>query len=439
MKLLEYESKKILSDQGIPIPNGQVIETPEEINNLPAKLHFPMAVKAQVFTTGRGKAGGIRFAECESELTEIAHLMQGDQIRGFPIQSLLLEKKLPINKELYLGITLDNSRKKRVMLACSLGGMDLNQVAKRDPEQIHKRYLHSLIGAPPYLTRELAYQLKLPLKLTREVARILKKLYQISLDFDATLAEINPLVVTEDGRLYAADAHIEIEDEAAFRQEKNLAPLAILIREQKGGKEPTEFEKKAAKIDRMSYRGVAGRVVEFEDDYGTEVVAGVTPGKGGQTVHGIPVYNSVREAVENHSINATVVSVPPAFAKDATMEAIDADIELINVFTERIPRSDVIEFLEFAELGGVRVIGPNSLGVISPGKGKLGPIGGPLDETNRTFTPGEVGIISRSGSMTTETANMLSVNGFGQSTAVSIGGDPIVGSTFLETLPLFEI
>lgn len=274
MKLLEYESKKILSDRGISIPNGQVIKTPEEINNLPAKVQFPLAVKAQVFTTGRGKAGGIRFAECESELTEIARLMQGDEIRGFPIQSLLVEEKLSIKKELYLGITLDNSRKKRVMLASLLGGMDLNQVAKHDPERIHKRYLHSLIGAPPYLTRELTYQLELPLKLTREVARILKKLYQISLDFDATLAEINPLVVTEDDRLYAADAHIEIEDEAAFRQEKNLAPLAIPIREQKGGKEPTEFERKAAEIDKMSYRGVAGRVVEFEGDLGLLIGAG---------------------------------------------------------------------------------------------------------------------------------------------------------------------
>lgn len=189
-------------------------------------------------------------------------------------------------------------------------------------------------------------------------------------------------------------------------------------------------------------QGITGReALTFTNtmlEYGTEVVAGITPGKGGQTVHGIPVYNSVREAVERHSINATVVSVPPAFAKDATMEAIDANIELINVFTERIPRGDVIEFLEFAELRGVRVVGPNSLGVISPGKGKLGPIGGPVDETNRTFISGKVGIISRSGSMTTETANMLSVNGFGQSTAVSIGGDPIVGSTFREMLPLFE-
>lgn len=274
MKLLEHESKKILSKRGIPLPNGYLIEGPGEVERITDKINFPLAVKAQVFTTGRGKAGGVKFAKDRKELRKAVEELHGGDIQGFPVQSLLVEERLSIVKELYLGITLDNSRKRRVMLVTSMGGMDLNEVAKRNPEKIHRRCLRSLVGAPPYLTRELAYQLELAPDISSEIADILGKLYQISVEFDATLAEINPLILTEDNELYAADAHIEIEDEAVFRQESNLQQLNVPIREQKGGREPTEFEKRAAQIDKMSYRGVAGRVVEFDGNLGLLIGAG---------------------------------------------------------------------------------------------------------------------------------------------------------------------
>jgi len=189
-------------------------------------------------------------------------------------------------------------------------------------------------------------------------------------------------------------------------------------------------------------QGITGReAVTFTRgmlDYGTKVVAGVTPGKEGQEVYGVPVYDCVKTALENHEANTTIVSVPPRFAKDATFEAIDAGIKLINVFTERIPRADVIEMVAFAKQRGARIIGPNSLGMISPGKVKLGPIGGPVDECNKAFTPGNVAVLSRSGGMLVETCSQLSLNGIGQSIAINIGGDPIIGSTFFELLPLLE-
>jgi len=193
---------------------------------------------------------------------------------------------------------------------------------------------------------------------------------------------------------------------------------------------------------RVIVQGITGReAVTFTRgmlDYGTKVVAGVTPGKEGQDVFGIPVYDCVRTALKNHEANTSIVSVPPAFAKDATFEAIDAGIKLVNVFTERIPRADVIQMVAFAETRGSRIIGPNSLGMISPGRVKLGPIGGPIDECTKAFIPGNVAILSRSGGMLVETASQLSLNGIGQSIAINVGGDPIIGSTFYELLLILE-
>lgn len=191
---------------------------------------------------------------------------------------------------------------------------------------------------------------------------------------------------------------------------------------------------------RVIVQGITGREASFVTrqmlEYGTKVVAGVTPGKGGQEVHGVPVYDTVKEAVENHDINTSLIYVPPAFAKDAVLEAIDNGIKLIVIITEHIPVHDAMKLYHYAKKKGARIIGPNSVGIITPGKVKMGAIGG--DNPARAFKPGNVGIISRSGGMTTETAWMLKRAGFGVSTAVSIGGDAIIGTTFADLLELFE-
>lgn len=194
---------------------------------------------------------------------------------------------------------------------------------------------------------------------------------------------------------------------------------------------------------RVLVQGITGReATTFTQsmlEYGTRVLAGVTPGKGGQNVYGVPVYDTVKEAMAGHpEINTSIVSVPPAFTKDAVMEAVDSGIKFISVFTERIPRSDVCQMIDYAKAGGARIVGPNSLGMCSPGKGKLGAIGGPAEEFRKAYLPGHVAILSRSGGMLTETASLLAINGIGVSTAINIGGDPIIGSTFMELLPLLE-
>jgi succinyl-CoA synthetase alpha subunit len=175
-------------------------------------------------------------------------------------------------------------------------------------------------------------------------------------------------------------------------------------------------------------------------DYGSKIVGGVTPGRKGREVHGVPVYDTVEQAVEaNGAIpDGSVVTVPPAFTKDAVFEALEAGVKLVVVVTERIPRRDVAEMVELADLRGARIIGPNCLGIVVPGVAKMGGIGGPARDTAKAYTPGPVGIMSRSGGMTTEIASTLTAAGLGQSTAVSIGGDAIIGSTYAELLPLFE-
>ncbi len=177
-------------------------------------------------------------------------------------------------------------------------------------------------------------------------------------------------------------------------------------------------------------------------DYGAgaKVVGGVTPGRLGREVHGVPVFDTVAQAVAHHGapIYGSVVTVPPAFTKDAVFEAVENGIRLVVIVTERIPRGDVAQMVELAALRGARIIGPNCLGVIVPDVVKMGGIGGPAKNAAQAYTPGPVGVISRSGGMTTEMSSTLSAAGLGQSTAVSIGGDAIIGSTYAELMPLFE-
>src|SRR3954447_18945169 len=175
-------------------------------------------------------------------------------------------------------------------------------------------------------------------------------------------------------------------------------------------------------------------------DYGSKIVGGVTPGRKGREVHGVPVYDSVAQLVEAEGSvpDGSVVTVPPAFTRDAVFEAIEAGIKLIVIVTERIPRYDVAQMVELASLRGARIIGPNCLGIIRPGVATMGGIGGPAKDAAKAYQPGSVGVMSRSGGMTTEISSTLTAAGLGVSTAVSIGGDAIIGSPYAELMPLFE-
>ncbi len=187
---------------------------------------------------------------------------------------------------------------------------------------------------------------------------------------------------------------------------------------------------------RIVVQGITGREGTFHTrqcvQYGSKVVAGVTPGKGGQDMDGIPVFNTVAEGVKNEGANAALIFVPPAFCGDAILEAADAGVELVICITEGIPTLDMVKAKEAIRYTNVRLVGPNCPGVITPGECKMGIMPGFI------HTPGDVGVISRSGTLTYEAVAQLTELGIGQSTCIGIGGDPVIGSTFIDLLRLFN-
>jgi succinyl-CoA synthetase alpha subunit len=187
---------------------------------------------------------------------------------------------------------------------------------------------------------------------------------------------------------------------------------------------------------RVLVQGITGNEGSFHTqrmiEYGTKVVAGMTPGKGGTEVHGVPVYNTVAEAVKEHKIDAATIFVPARFASDAIVEEAAAGIPLIVCITEHIPLHHMLRAYPIIESLGARLIGPNCPGLLSAGKSKIGII------PSHIFKPGNVGVVSRSGTLTYEIVDQLTRAGLGETTAVGIGGDPIIGSSFIDILPLFE-
>jgi succinyl-CoA synthetase alpha subunit len=191
------------------------------------------------------------------------------------------------------------------------------------------------------------------------------------------------------------------------------------------------------KNTKVVVQGITGKEGQFHTrhciDYGTQVVAGVTPGKAGQKMDDVPVFNTVRAAVAETGANCSLIFVPPPFAADAIMEAADTKIDVIVTITEGIPTLDMMRVMNYLEGKPSRLIGPNCPGIITPGEAKIGIMPGPIHRPG-----GPIGVVSRSGTLTYEVVNQLSLQGIGQSTCIGIGGDPIIGSNFIDCLSAFE-
>ncbi len=227
MKLHEYQSKQIFSRYGIPIPKGKVASTADEARSIAVELGGRVVIKSQVLVGGRGKAGGIRLAKDPHEAEDVAAQILAMEIKGLPVRKVLVDEAASISKEIYLGITNDRGARKPVMMASSAGGVEIEEVARTSPEKIIKSHINPLLGLKDYQARNIAIGIDLPKQHWKVFNQIANGLWHAFQDCDATLAEINPLVITDSNQLVALDGKMLIDDNALFRH-PDLAELRDL-------------------------------------------------------------------------------------------------------------------------------------------------------------------------------------------------------------------
>ena len=217
MKLHEYQSKQLFAQHGIPIPRGRVAMTASEARAIAEELGGRAVIKAQVLVGGRGKAGGIRLAGSSEEAEELATQVLGMRIKELPVRKILVDEAAEIQTEIYLGVANDRAARTPVMIASMEGGIEIEEVARKDPERIVRVWVDPFLGLREYQARNLATSMELPRQLWSEFARIASGLFKTFLDADATLAEINPLVITDAGKLLALDGKVILDDNALYR------------------------------------------------------------------------------------------------------------------------------------------------------------------------------------------------------------------------------
>jgi len=263
MKIHEYQARQILADNGIPVPPAEVVRSADEAAAAFKTLSSPMCVvKAQVYAGGRGKAGFVKLVRSADEARHSAQFMLTHRMvsyqtgpEGVPVHVLIVAPGVDIAKEYYLGITVDRGRGTATMIASAEGGVEIEEVAKKSPEKVLKEPLHPLLGLQPFQARELAYKLGFKDKLASEAAKLMTNLAKVFLKYDASLAEINPLVVTKEGKLLAIDAKINFDDNAVFRH-KEIEAMADESQER-----PLDVRAKKANLNYIALDGTIGCLV----------------------------------------------------------------------------------------------------------------------------------------------------------------------------------
>ncbi len=248
MKLHEYQSKRIFAQYGIPIPRGEVAMTPTEAREIAARLNARVVIKSQVLVGGRGKAGGIKVAQTPDEAEVVADHILGMEIKGLTVKKVLVDEAADIQEEIYLGATLDRARRRVVLMASAAGGIDIEEVARQTPEKIVQVAIDPFLGLREYQAREMAFGIGLRRDLVRDFTAIAMGLYRAYVDCDASLAEINPLVITSGGRLLAVDGKIVVDDNALGRR-PNLAELRDEDEEDPAEREARRFGLSYVKLD----------------------------------------------------------------------------------------------------------------------------------------------------------------------------------------------
>jgi succinyl-CoA synthetase beta subunit len=255
MKLHEYQSKRLFARYGVPIPRGNVAGSPEEVRQIASRLRERVVVKAQVLVGGRGKAGGIRVANDADEAERLAEQILGMEIKGLPVDKVLVDQAADIEQEIYLGVVLDRTARRPVMMASSEGGVEIEEVARATPDKIAKAMIDPFLALQDYQARNLAMSIGLGREHHRSFSKIARGLYDAYVSCDASLAEINPLVVTGGGQLLAVDGKMVLDDNALYRH-PNLAEMRDLSEEV-----PAEREARKYGISYVKLEGEIGCMV----------------------------------------------------------------------------------------------------------------------------------------------------------------------------------
>jgi succinyl-CoA synthetase beta subunit len=274
VKLHEYQSKRIFARYGIPIPEGDIATNATEARQIAQRLGGPVVVKAQVLVGGRGKAGGIKLARDANQAETVAGQILGMSIKGLKVDKVLVDRAADIREEIYLGITIDRAQRRPVMMASSAGGVEIEEVARTTPEKIFKLAIDPAIGLMSYQARDLAFELGMRRAFIQQFTAIAQGLYRAFVECDASLAEINPLVVSGDDKLAAVDGKIVLDDSALFRH-KDLAELRDVQEEAEAERQARQAGLSYVKLDgeigcMVNGAGLAMATMDIIKLYGAE-------------------------------------------------------------------------------------------------------------------------------------------------------------------------
>ena len=274
MRFFEYESRQIVQRGGIPVSPHGFARTPQEARKAAEEIAGPTVIKSQVLTGGRMKAGGVKFADTPEEAEQLAAEILQLEINGHMPRGVLVDSRVEVAQEYYAGVVWDGTRKQPVMLFSDMGGIDIEEVAETHPDHVGRGHFSNLIPVSDFQAKQVIASVGVTGSALNRLTPVLTRLARLFVEYDMTLAEINPLARLEDGSFVAVDAHMDMENEARPRQSALLADLGVGGEETRQAREPTPFELAGEEVDAQDHRGVAGNVTEFDGDLGLVIGAG---------------------------------------------------------------------------------------------------------------------------------------------------------------------
>ncbi len=305
MRFFEYESRTIVAKAGIPVTKFGFAKTPEEAEEIARDIGGPVVIKSQVLSGGRMKAGGVQFADTPEGAAGHAQTVLELEIGGHMPRGVLVDSRAEVKHEYYAGVVWDGIRKQPVMLFSDMGGIDIEEVAEQHPDHVARMHFSTLTPFPDWKAKQLIASLGITGSALNRLTPILARLARLFLDYDMTLAEINPLGELQDGSFVALDAHMDMENEARPRQKEILRELGVGDEETRQAREPTPFELAGEQVDAQDHRGVAGNVTEFDGNLGLVIGAG-----GGS----LTLFDAVRNA-GGHPANYCEIGGNPSVRK----------------------------------------------------------------------------------------------------------------------------